>query len=209
MWPLEKKIEVVTQYLVLGNLKLVAATTGVDYGVIRQWRIQPWWKDLEVEIRATQNIELDNKLSKIVERSMAVTLDRLENGEHVLNNKTGELIRKPVAMKDAAKVASDFMSRQALLRKEDRQEDQVTQVAVADQLKTLAAEFAKWATKKAQNSEAVDIEVKEVEDAISEEREETVQTGTRMGAQDPSEPSEGSSGEELSQIGDGESREST
>lgn len=194
--------------MVLGNLKLVAATTGVDYGVIRQWRIQPWWKDLELEIRATQNIELDNKLSKIVERSMAVTLDRLENGEHILNNKTGELIRKPVAMKDAAKVASDFMSRQALLRKEDRQEDQVTQVAVADQLKTLAAEFAKWATKKAQNSEAVDVEVKEVEDAISEERETRLQEGTSMGTLEEAEPGEGSGSEELSEVRSGESGES-
>ena len=44
-WPKEKKIQAVAQWLALGNLRLVSATTGVDYGLIRQWKIQPLWKE--------------------------------------------------------------------------------------------------------------------------------------------------------------------
>lgn len=198
VWPLEKKIEVVTKYLVLGNLKLVAVDTGVDYSLVRAWKTQPWWKDLENEIRATQNIALDNKLSKIIERSMDATMDRLENGEIVLNNKTGELIRKPVAMKDAAKVATDFMTRQSIIRKDDSEKPQVSQQSVTDQLAALALEFAKWQIKDASKKEAIDVEIKEVgeEDAISEEWETGLQTGTPVGEDLEAEPSEGSGGEE-------------
>lgn len=207
-WPLEKKIEVVTNYLVLGNMKLVAAACGVDYGLIRQWKIQPWWKDLENEIRATQNIALDNKLSKIVERSMEVTMDRLDNGEFILNNKTGELVRKPVAMKDAAKVATDFMTRQQVLRKEENDQPQISQQSVTEQLAALAVEFAKWQKKEKIKEEAIDIEPKEIVDAVSEEWKEGLQEGIGVGTQEETQSSEGPGGEEFSSEYDGEGRQS-
>lgn len=171
VWPIEKKIEVVTKYLVLGNLKLVAADTGVDYGVIRQWRIQPWWKELEQEVRVSQNISLDTKLSKIIERSLEATMDRLENGDVILNNKTGEFVRKAVSMRDAAKVATDLMARQQILRKAEEATTTVSEATVTEQLKALAAEFAKWQTTQKAKEEAVDVDVKEVESTPETEEE--------------------------------------
>lgn len=172
-WPLEKRIEVVSQYLVLGNMRLVAATTGVSHDLIRQWKIQPWWKELETEIRATQTIELDNKLSKIVERSMEATLDRLENGEHVLNNKTGEIIRKPASLRDVSRVTNDFLSRQQVLRKTQETTSEVSTQSITEQLKALALEFSKWQGKKPKEEDIVDIEAKEIveenSDALHEE----------------------------------------
>ena len=88
--------------------------------------------------------------------------NRLENGEIVLNNKTGELIRKPVAMKDAAKVATDFMTRQQVLRKDETEKPQVSQQSVTDQLAALAMEFAKWQKVSSAKTEAIDIESKEI-----------------------------------------------
>jgi len=167
-YPLEKKVEVVSQYLVLGNMKLVAAMTGVDYGLIRQWKIQPWWMDLEREIRATQNIAVDNKLSKIIEKSMDATLDRLEHGEHLVDKKTGTVYRQPVAMKDAAKVTTDFLTRQSVLRKAEDAVEQVSTTSVVDQLKALAIEFAKWSNKQ-NNVDVIDIESKEINDTTSSE----------------------------------------
>ena len=187
VWPLEKKIEVVSKYLILGNLKLVAADTGVDYGLVRQWKIQPWWKDLEAEIRATQNIAMDNKLSTIIERSMEATMDRLENGELILNNKTGQLVRKPVSMKDAAKVATDFMTRQQVLRKEETDKPQVSQQSVTEQLAALAMEFAKWQKISTAKTEAVDVESKEITDAFSEDgnpMQEMPENGTDVSPSD-------------------------
>lgn len=185
---------------------MVAAGTGVDYGVLKQWRIAPWWKELEAEVKATRNIALDNKLSKIIERSMEATMDRLENGEVVLNNKTGELIRKPVAMKDAARVANDFLTRQQVLRKEETLTEQVTQQSVNDQLKSLAMEFAKWTSK--QKGEVIDVEVKETEDAFHAEWKEGLQTGSSPVYLETGSEEE-TSGTECSPSGDDQGREST
>jgi hypothetical protein len=189
-------------------MKLVSATTGVDYGLIRQWKIQPWWLELEKEIRATQNIAVDNKLSKIIERSMEATLDRIENGEIRVDRKTKSTYREPVVAQVAAKVANDFLTRQAVLRKAEENIETVSTTSVVDQLKSLAIEFAKWSGKQNQTSQIIDVEVKEVEDAISEERETELQEGIGVGAQDSSESSEGTGCEEQSAFRDGESRES-
>lgn len=174
---MEKKIEVISQYLVLGNLRMVSATTGVDYGLIRQWKATPWWSELEQEIKATQNIEMDTKLSKIVERSLDAVADRLEHGDHFYDQKEGVIKRKPVAMRDAARVSVDMLSKRELLRGNATDRKETTQVGMNEQLKLLAAEFAKWVDPKKQEV----IELVEVEDAVYSERsdmQEMPETGT-------------------------------
>jgi transposase-like protein len=198
-WPMEKKVEVVAQYLVLGNMKLVAATTGVSHDLIRQWKTQPWWKELEAEIRATQNIELDTKLSKIVERSLEATLDRLENGEHIYNQKTGEILRKPASLRDVARVTSDFLDKKEVLRKATEEKSVVSTETIAEQLKSLALEFSKWAGKKPVNNEIVDVTAKEItkestEDAVYDQWEARLQEGTGLGKDEETHQSEGQSG---------------
>ena len=102
------------------------------------------------------------------------------------------------------------MTRQQVMREKEQSQEQVSQISVSEQLKTLAQEFAKWSTKQASNKEAVDVEFKEVnENAVPKEREEGLQTGTPMGAQYPPESGEGTGREELSAENNGESREST
>jgi transposase-like protein len=160
VWPLEKKIEVVSQYLVLGNMKLVAAMTGVGHGLIREWKGQPWWKEIESEIRQTQNIEKDTKLSKIVDKSLDAVLDRIENGDFIYDQKTGEVKRKPANLKDLHRVSVDMISKQELLRGNVTERRENTQVSIAEQLKMLAMEFAKWSDKKKPT------ELVEVEDAV-------------------------------------------
>ena len=171
-WPIEKKIEVVSQFLVLGNMKIVAAATGVSYDVVREWKTQPWWSELEGEIRQSQNIEMDTKLSRIVEKSLDATLDRVENGDFVYNNKTGTLDRKPVALRDVARVSVDILSKRELLRGNATERKETTTTSIGEQLKLLAAEFAKWQVKEQPEV----IELIEVEDAIYEERKEGLQT---------------------------------
>lgn len=206
-WPVEKKIEAVTTYLVLGSLRQVAAATNVSYGMIKQWRIQPWWKEVEAEIVASRRIAQGSKLSKIVDKSLDVIDDRLSNGDIVLNNKTGELIRKSVSLRDATTAANALMQRAAILEKL-QQDDKVleTQVSIKDQLVSLAAEFAKMNGRSKENAES--IEYKETDNALHEERE----TGLRSGGgpvylETLSGEEEG--GAEQSSSLDGESWEST
>ena len=182
-WPIEKKIEVVSQFLVLGNLKMVAAMTGVSYDLVRQWKTQPWWKELEAEIRQTQNIEMDTKLSKIVDKSLDAVLDRVENGDFIWDQKAQQIKRKPVALRDIHRVSVDMISKRELLRGNATERKETSQATVAEQLKVLADEFAKW-TKKPEVIELNEEDVTDVTpniseepDAVHDEREEGLQEG--------------------------------
>lgn len=160
-WPKEQKLAAVTQYLALGNMRLVSATTGIDYGLLRKWKMEDWWKEFEREIRNTDNLQLDTKLTKIVDRSLEAVADRLENGDYIYDSKTGRMERKPVAMKDAAKVSVDLLTKRELLRGNATSRTETTAVPVADQLKFLAAEFARMTSGKPIEP-AIDVEMVEI-----------------------------------------------
>lgn len=182
-WPIEKRIEVVSQYLVLGNMSLVAAVTGVDHNLIRAWKSQPWWKEIEAQVRATENLQMDNKLSKIVDKSLDAVMDRVEHGDFIYDQRSGQIKRKPANMRDIAKVSVDLLSKRELLRGNATERKESSQVSVADQLKELALEFARWQNPTKQK-ETIDVEMvevledKETEDAVHDEWEEGLQEGS-------------------------------
>jgi hypothetical protein len=116
---------------------------------------------------------MNTKLSKIVDKSLSVIEDRLENGDIILNNKTGDLIRKPVSLKDANSVTKDLLAHQIRVE-ELTNKMEVQKETVADQLKLLAQEFSKWSRKLVQTN-ATDVLFKEIDSAIHEERKEGLQ----------------------------------
>jgi hypothetical protein len=173
-WPVEKKIEAVSIYLAVGNMRIVAGATGVDYQLLRLWKTQPWWKEYEYEVKNARRSDVNTKMSKLIDKSLEVVSDRLENGEMILNNKTGELMRKPVNMKDATKVTVDLLTRQAALDKMQIEESGLQQKeSIQDTLKALAEEFAKFnGTKKSSEViDAEDVSFKEPTELPDEEEE--------------------------------------
>lgn len=165
-WPVEKRIEVVSQYLVLGNMALVAAVTGVNHNLIRAWKGQPWWKEFENQVRATENLQMDTKLSQIVDKSLDAVMDRVEHGDFIYDQRTGQIKRKPANMRDIAKVSVDLLSKRELLRGNATERKESSQISVADQLKELALEFARW--QNPTNKETIDVEMVEVLDVQTE-----------------------------------------
>lgn len=149
-WSDAKRIEVVTTWLALGKIPLVAACTGVPEGTIRQWRQQPWWKETEISVQTETDQELDAKLAKRIDKALDVIWDRLENGDFMFDPKSGDFMRRPVSMKDTNRVMVDMEDKRLLLRKQPREVQ--SQQAVADILKNLAAEFASMAKKKVQDA---------------------------------------------------------
>ena len=145
-------------------------------------------------MRTQENILLSNRLKQLYEKALGETADRLEKGDFVLNQKTGQLIRKPVGLRDTHKVAMDMI---ALKDKLTVQEHMVVaQENIAEKLSNLAAEFAKVAEKQDQlvgkieqkpaievtdiiysDAEAAGVEEQGDTDAIYEEREEGLQEG--------------------------------
>ncbi len=202
-WPVEKKIEVVTKWMALGNLRLVAELTGVSYGLVRIWKTQDWWADLVAEINASRNIQTNNKLQKIVDKSLEAVEDRVSNGEFTYNRKTGDIVRTPVSALTAHKIANDLITQQNNLMQQRANETAAHRTEkIEDTLKLLAVEFAKFNT-----GRTINVQAKDVSDAIYEEREAGLREGTEVGSL-PWTP-EGSRGAEQSPSDHGEGGEGT
>ena len=133
---------------------------------------------------------MDTKLTKIVDKSLDAVLDRVENGDFIYDQKSGQIKRRPAALRDIHRVATDTLSKRELLRHGVTERNEHTQVAVVEQLKLLKDEFAKW------NANRTVPMVEEIEDAVPKEWEEKLSEGAPVGEEDSSESSEGSSGEE-------------
>lgn len=195
------KVQVVTHYLALGKAPLVEALTGIPRQTIRLWKTQPWWGELVRQIQQEENQEVDSKLSKIINKSLDVVNDRLENGEMIYNSRTKELIRVPVKLRDVGTITRDMFQQRDKIRREPELRER--EEAQADRLLKLAETFAEFAkqvnkTKAPQTVEAEILE--EINDALHEEREEGLQDGVSEvpGEAEPdqeslgTEPSEGS-----------------
>lgn len=197
-YTMQKKIAVVTQVMALGNIRLVADLEKISYNTIREWRTQPWWKDVEAEVKAAQKAQVDSKLTRIINKALDTMEDRLEKGDFVWNQKSGEISRKPVSLKEARGAANDLMQRQAVIEKLQNEHVAATQQqTMADQLAFLANEFAKFQTGRTVEVVATEVSPKGITNAVHEEREARLQTGERA-VQQPAGASEGEDGEESS-----------
>ena len=151
----EHKIKVVATMLATGNMAHAAREHKVSYDTLQDWKKKPWWPKLLAEVKQAARADLQTKMSKIVSKALDAVEDRIENGEVVLNNKTGELLRKPASLRDVNNVANGMISQQIQLEKLDKGAT-VQQETMQDLLKQLHTEFAKFNSKVKQNS-ATDI----------------------------------------------------
>lgn len=163
-WSDSQKIEVITTYLALGNLAQTCRLLKIPEITVRQWKQKQWWKDMEMELRTEENLQLSHRLQKIVESTLAVSEDRIANGDFIYDNRTGQLVRKPVNLKDAHKVAMDMMAKKEQLV--SKRPENVDLASIDDRLAKLAAKFEQIAGARP---------VVEVTDVIFADDEETTQ----------------------------------
>lgn len=167
-----KKVEVATTYLALGKIPMVEAVTGVPRTTIRQWKMQPWWSELLNEIQTESDQELDAKLSSIIQRSLEAVNERIENGEFILDSRTGTVKRIPVKLRDVERVAVDLLDKRDLLR--GRPEKQKQAELQTDILTKLAGQFSDW----------VKVHMKkEVGSALHDQRPQGLQEGVQLVSQ--------------------------
>lgn len=174
----KQKIELATSYLATGNLALSARVHGIPEITARSWRATAWWATLIEELKMQEKLQLSAKMKQLVEASQLIVAQRLETGDPILNQKTGEIIYKPVSMKDAHKVAVDLIDRKTILDKTTKEGP--TEAKNEDKLEKLAEKFAEIATKtiekKYNKARTIDVlDVEEVRHAVHEEREEGLQ----------------------------------
>lgn len=179
-WSDSQKLEAVALYLTLGNVALTAATLKIPEITLRYWRKSDWWKEAEAELKIQDHIQLSASAKKIIEKSMTAVMDRLENGDWIYDQKSGELRRKPVAMKDALSAVNSMIEKKMLLDKTEHREESTERIE--DKLNKLMDRFSELAEGKKQPVQVTDViyagtnSEENDEDALHEERSEGLQT---------------------------------
>ena len=194
-YPEKVKVKAVVLYNQVGSLRSVAETLGVRYDTMRQWHISEWWKDIEDDLKSQKRTKLSGQMTKLKDKAIEIVEDRLTNGDFFYDQKTGELVRKPVGADTASNILRTAldkhlqMEEMALLEKKVATEEKIT-----DRLKKLGEDFQRFA------------KAKEISNnAIHDEREAGLQEGTGVGEEDNGEGTTGGQvGSELGSSGDGE-----
>lgn len=150
-WSDKQKMEAVNSFLLLGNLALTGRLLNIPEVTLRVWKSSVWWKELVAEAKLQEKVELSARVKKLVDASMSVVEDRLAHGDFQFDQKTGQIIRRPVNMKDAHKVAVDMQDRMDIMEKGEKVEQ--TDEHVEDKLLKLAEKFADMATKKIEQAQ--------------------------------------------------------
>ena len=162
-----------------GNINQTAIALQIPPETVRRWTKSAWWKELYDEVKQEDNIVLSHKLQKIVARSLALVEDRLEKGDFFYDQKTGQVVRKEVSLRDAHEVMkSSFQMRESI---EKPQAAEVEEGSINDKLAALAKQFEQFAVAQKEKppvnvTDVMFIENKETENALHEERKEGLQT---------------------------------
>ena len=104
-----QKLEAARAYVIHGGWKAAAAAVGIPWETIYGWgyRDPQWWDQtisrISLELLEGLTEASQHKALRLRERLLELIGDRLENGEHKLNVKTGEVVRVPVALADLTK----------------------------------------------------------------------------------------------------------
>ena len=144
--PEEQRVEAVALYAAIGNAAEVARIMNINAATLRTWKTTEWWELMMRRVHLEADEQLDSKFTKIVDKAMEEINDRLENGEHVYNPRTGEIVRVKPKMRDVAMVAATNLDKRQLLRGQPTSRSE--RVDVSDSLLRLANEFAKFTTSK-------------------------------------------------------------
>lgn len=117
--------------------------------------MQPWWADVEKDIRTEEDAELDSRLSKIIDRSLDAVADRIDNGDFLLDSRTGSIRRVPVKMRDVQRTATDLIDKRNLIR--GKPTSITERVTVDDVMRKLADEFSRWSKGQQREEKILDI----------------------------------------------------
>lgn len=161
------KSKAVQLYMLNGNMRLVSEVTSIPYDTLCDWKKQDWWATVVEELRTAVKAKRGTRMSNIIDTSLEIVQDRLEKGDWIFNQKTGQLVRKPVALKDAAQVTNNLIDRQ-LQMEEMADRMNTNKTTVQETLTLLAKEFQKLnrSKQKAEATEVVFTEIKETTDAL-------------------------------------------
>lgn len=222
-WSEKKKLEALTYFVANGSLAETSRHCQVPYPTLMKWKQSDWWKDKVHEIQTEDYDRLDAKLTKALDKALEQVMDRLQNGDHIYDPRTGKLRQVPVKLRDANIAFNGLMDKRQLIRKQPTKI--VEQQTTAAQLQNLADQFAAFVTGKKVQDNLKDVTLEFIEgetveqdedgtyrvidntigedDALHVEWETRLQEGTELGTQKETQQSEGSCPEKHSESNGG------
>jgi len=143
----KKRFEATSLYAATGSFVLAAEKSGVDEKIIRKWSKEPWFRDILHDFRIENLGKLDAAFTDIIDKAAIELRDRLENGDWHVTSK-GQLIRRPVGIRDLALVQAINIDKRQLIRGEPTSRPESNQGATVKVLETLAEKFTEIVNKK-------------------------------------------------------------
>jgi hypothetical protein len=194
-WKEQKKMDAVITYLALGSATQTAQLLNIPVKTLHSWKSSDWWKEWVEDIQNESNQKLDNKMSKTMDKALDMLMDRLEDGNYQYDQARGKMVRIPVNAQDAVKITTALFDKRQLIRKQPTTIKSNPETTEARLLK-LAQEFAKFVGVKPPEERVVNEHIEGEYHAFYDERQEGLQKGAILGAQEETQSGEGSSLEE-------------
>ena len=158
-WSDEKRIEVVACYISLGSMTEASKVTGVPLNTCWSWKKGVWWNDVEATLRDEKNNDTSSKLTSIVDKTLVAIVERIENGDYIYNQRTGEITRVEIPASALNKIATTLLDRRLVLDKMERVKDEDTGDSTEKlqvQLGKLATAFTKFVESKKREEKIID-----------------------------------------------------
>lgn len=173
----KKRLEAATLYAALGNIPKCAAMTKVPENILRKWVDEDWFLQIMSRIKREENVQLDRKITDAIDKAMDQLKDRIENGDTILNIKTGTKEKIPMGGRDLAIVTGTIFDKRQLIRGEATKIVDAT--TSEQQLELLAKKFIEFA--KAKKRPVKDIEGEVLENDQQEYISQTADTSVVTG----------------------------
>jgi len=158
-WSEKTRMEVVTAYVLLGKVSLVVATTGIPEDTVRKWKMSPWWKEAEDEIRRSSKLALSGRLQTVVQKTLEALEDRVANGDYIYDSKLQKFVRKPIGALAANKIAGDMIERSTMLEEKGIKES-ITNESIQERLDKLREDMRSFVKQRPiQQGDIIDIDV--------------------------------------------------
>lgn len=141
-WSEKKKHESVVMFAAGMPIRQISVELNIPFETVKKWRYSEWFAEMVEDLRSDDKQKLDAKLTKILDKTLDELMDRLENGEFVYDQKTGELKRTPVKLRDTTVAFNTIMDKRQLIRREPTKITE--QSNTATQLANLAQQFASF-----------------------------------------------------------------
>jgi hypothetical protein len=155
-YPDKLKAKAVRTYMKCGSLPKTAEIIGVPFYTVQSWRYRTnWWPELMKRFQEESDRKLASQMEDVVKKAIVQIEDRIDNGDKILDSKTGEVISVPVKMRDLTTATKTLADRTDVLIGRATK-DSIAKEAMADKLAKLAKEFAAF-TKDKQTEEAIDL----------------------------------------------------